>query len=89
MSLLTNGNECVQLESDCDGEVPKILFPALGENKSLTKLETEDFCVEDEEVEELLKALKVNSTLQEIVFNPKCDREEEVQEALVKNHQGK
>ncbi|KAG0608864.1 hypothetical protein M758_8G138900 [Ceratodon purpureus] len=76
------------LEGDGDdSEVPKILFQALGENKSLTRLEMEDFFIEDEEVEELLKALKVNSTLQEIIFEPKCDREEEVQEALAKNHQ--
>jgi len=86
----TSGLQELLLEGDGDdSEVPKILFRALGENKSLTKLEMEDFFVEDEEVEELLKALKVNSTLQEIVFQPKCDREEEVQEALAKNQQVK
>jgi len=76
----------LQLQGDGDeSPVPKLLFQALRDNKSLRKLELEDFFIEDDDVDELIDSLKVNETLQEIVFLPECDRVEDVREALKKN----
>lgn len=82
----TTGLQELQLQGDADeSPVPKLLFQALRDNKSLKKLELEDYFIEDEDADELLASLQVNATLQEIVFNTGFDREEEVREALKKN----
>lgn len=88
MPPTTNAKERLQLEGDGDeSPVPKLVFQALRDNGSLRKLEMEDFVVEDEDLDELMDSLKVNSTLQEIDFHPKCGREDDVREVLKKNLQ--
>ncbi|CAM6087632.1 unnamed protein product [Calypogeia fissa] len=78
----------LDMQSDLEeSPILKVLFGALGNNKSLRELRLEDFPTSDDEdvIEELLNALRVNSTMREIVFDPDSERGDEVREALKKN----
>ncbi|BBN13251.1 hypothetical protein MPTK1_6g02030 [Marchantia polymorpha subsp. ruderalis] len=61
----------------------ELFFRALRENKSLKKLVLDGSSADsDSDFRELMDALTVNSTLQEVVFEPDSDHGEAVREAL-------